>query len=65
MTFPNFGVGVTASVVSNFLCLVVNVILDEVNVCIFDVHNEVLLIAGALGIFTIKYYPQKMVLIHA
>lgn len=59
LTFPDFVVGVPESVVSNFLCLVVNVILIEVIVCIFDVNNEVLLIAGVLGIFTIKYYQNN------
>lgn len=64
ITFSDFVVGVSESVVSNFLCLVVNVILDEVIVCIFDVHNDGLLIAGVLGIITRKYY-QNDGLIHA
>lgn len=59
ITFPDFVEGVSESVVSNFLCLVVNVILDEVIVCFFDVHNKVLFIACVLGIFTINYYQNN------
>lgn len=59
MMFSGFAVGVPTSVVPNLFGPVVDMILAEKFTCNFEVHKEVLLTAGVLGIYTVKHY-QKM-----
>lgn len=58
MLFSVFDVGISGSVVPNFFGPVVHIILADNFVCIFEVHTEVLLTAGVLGIYTIKHYQD-------
>lgn len=64
MIFSVFDVGIPGSVVPIIFGPVVPVILAEDFVCSFEVHKEVVLTAGVLGIYTIKYY-QENALIYA
>lgn len=59
MIFSVFDVGISGSVVPNIFGPVVPVILAEDFVCIVEVHKEVLLIAGVLGIYAMKYYQDN------
>lgn len=62
VTFSVFAVGVSTSVVPNFLCPVVDMILAEKFTCNVEVHKEVLLIEGVNGIFTVKHNQNNAVL---
>lgn len=50
MSFSVFDVGISGSVAPNFFGPVVHMILADNFVCIFEVHTEVFLTAGVLGI---------------
>lgn len=56
MIFFVFDVGILGFVVFNIFGLVVQEILVEDFVCIFEVYKEVVFIVGVLGIYIIKYY---------
>lgn len=55
MSFSVFDVGISGSVVPNFFVPVVPMILADKFVGIFEVHTEVLLTAGEVGIKTKKH----------
>lgn len=62
MKYSVFAVGVSVSVVPNvFGSVVVDMILAKNFVCIFEVHKEVL-VAGVLGIFTVRHNQNNAVL---
>lgn len=62
MKYSVFAVGVSVSVVPNvFGPVVVDMILAKNFVCIFEVHKEVL-VAGVLGIFTVRHNQNIAVL---